>query len=54
VLDDFLRYVLDWKLTPTMGTTDVQDTLECALARAGLDRVQLRHRPRLLSDNGPA
>ena len=54
VLDDFSRYILAWKLTPTMNATDVQDTLECALAKAGLTKVQVRHRPRLLSDNGPA
>ena len=53
VLDDFSRYILAWKLTPTMGTTDVQDTLELALAKARLEKVQVRHRPRLLSDNGP-
>jgi transposase InsO family protein len=54
VLDDFSRYILSWKLTPTMATTDVQDTLECALAKAGLDKMRVRHQPRLLSDNGPA
>jgi len=53
VLDDFSRYILAWKLTPTMGTTDVQDTLELALAKAGLNKVRVQHRPRLLSDNGP-
>jgi transposase InsO family protein len=53
VLDDFSRYILAWKLTPTMAATDVQETLEQALAKAKLDRVRVRHRPRLLSDNGP-
>jgi putative transposase len=53
VLDDYSRYILAWKLTPTMATTDVQQTLEEALAESGLDRVRVRHRPRLLSDNGP-
>ena len=53
VLDDFSRYILAWKLTPTMGATDVQDTLECALAKARLEKVRVQHRPRLLSDNGP-
>jgi putative transposase len=37
-----------------MGATDVQDMLECALAKAALDQVHVQHRPRLLSDNGPA
>jgi putative transposase len=55
VLDDYSRYILAWRLTPTMEATDVQLTLEAALAAAGLaTRVRVRHRPRLLSDNGPA
>merc|ERR1712034_136482 len=37
-----------------MGTTDVTETLDRALAATGVDQVQVRHRPRLLSDNGPA
>ncbi len=53
VLDDYSRYILAWKLTPTMAATDVQETLEQALAKTKLDRVRVRHRPRLLSDNGP-
>jgi putative transposase len=52
VLDDFSRYLLAWKLTPTMSTTDVQDTLLLALASTGLDQALVQHRPRLLSDNG--
>jgi putative transposase len=36
-----------------MAATDVQETLEIALAKAKLDRVRVRHRARLLSDNGP-
>jgi transposase InsO family protein len=52
ILDDFSRYILAWKLTPTMNATDVQDTLQIALAKTGLDQVLVEHRPRLLSDNG--
>jgi putative transposase len=52
VLDDFSRYILAWKLTPTMSATDVQDTLLLALASTGLDQALVQHRPRLLSDNG--
>ena len=54
ILDDFSRYILAWKLSPTMGTTDVEDTLNLALEKEGLTEVRVRHRPRLLSDNGPA
>jgi transposase InsO family protein len=53
VMDDYLRYLLAWKLTPTMAASDVQATLEMALTKAKLDQVRVRHRPRLLSDNGP-
>ncbi|MCP4742740.1 MAG: transposase, partial [Actinomycetales bacterium] len=54
VLDDFSRYIIAWKLSPTMGATDVTETLDQALAITGVDQVQVKHRPRLLSDNGPA
>jgi len=37
-----------------MAATDVQDTLDIALAKTGVTQVKLEHRPRLLSDNGPA
>jgi transposase-like protein len=53
VLDDYSRYILAWKLCKTMGARDVEDTLEIALAKTDIDRVKVRHRPRLLSDNGP-
>jgi putative transposase len=52
VLDDFSRYILAWKLTPTISSNDVQDPLLIALASTGLDPVLVEHRPRLLSDNG--
>jgi len=52
ILDDFSRYIVAWKLCSTMKAGDVTDTLEMALAASGLDRADVRHRPRLLSDNG--
>jgi transposase InsO family protein len=36
-----------------MSSSDVSDTLDDALSFTGLDQVQMRHKPRLLSDNGP-
>ena len=54
VLDDFSRYVVAWKLYTTMAASDVTETLEVALEASGLDQVKVRHRPRLLSDNGPS
>jgi putative transposase len=53
VLDDFSRYILAWTLRTSMGATDVIETLDLARAAAGVDRVPVVHRPRLLSDNGP-
>jgi len=52
VLDDFSRYIVAWKLCPTMCADDVTATLELALSASGLDHVTVAHRPRLLSDNG--
>ena len=54
VLDDFSRYILAWRLATTMAATDVQETLQLAVDKTGIQHVQVKHRPRLLSDNGPA
>jgi putative transposase len=54
ILDDFSRYILAWRLASTMAATDVQDTLQIAIDKTGLQHIQVEHRPRLLSDNGPA
>jgi len=54
VLDDFSRYIIAWKLCTTMKAEDVTSTLELALQASGLDQVNVAHRPRLLSDNGPS
>jgi transposase InsO family protein len=53
VLDDFSRYIIAWRLCRTMSARDVSATLQEALQATGLDRVGVRRRPRLLSDNGP-
>lgn len=52
ILDDYSRYIVGWKLCATMKAQDVTDTLDLALAKSGLDQVNVGHRPRLLSDNG--
>ena len=52
ILDDYSRYIVAWKLCTTMKAGDVTDTLELALQASGLDQVNVKHRPRLLSDNG--
>ncbi len=53
VLDDHSRYLIAWKLFPSMSATDVKELLDLAVAKTGVDHVAVRHRPRLLSDNGP-
>ena len=54
VPDDFSRYIIAWKLCTTMAADDVTATLELALAASGCEEARVRHRPRLLSDNGPS
>ncbi len=53
ILDDYSRYILSWKLFPTMSAGDVMGVLDMALDNTGVDKVNVSHRPRLLSDNGP-
>lgn len=53
VLDDYSRYIISWKLTKTMGADDVKLTLDDAIAATGVTSVKVKHKPRLLSDNGP-
>lgn len=54
ILDDYSRFIIAWRLSPTMGHEDVEETLKLALVASGLERARVRHKPRLLSDNGPA
>ncbi len=53
-MDDYSRYILSWKLFGTMlSADDVKKTLDMAVTKTGGTKVHVRHRPRLLSDNGP-
>lgn len=52
ILDDHSRYIIAWKLFTSMATTDVKELLDLAVAKTGIEQVAVRHRPRLLSDNG--
>ena len=54
MLDHFSRCILARKLCTTITATDAADTVTIALRSSGLERVRVRHRPRLLSDNGPS
>ena len=53
VLDDYSCYIISWKLTTTMSADDVKLTLDDAIEQTGVAQVMVKHRPRLLSDNGP-
>ena len=48
------RYIVAYKLCPTMAAADVTAPLNLALQASGLNQVPLDQRPRLLSDNGPS
>ncbi len=54
VLDDYSRYIIAWKLCSTMRAEDVTETLDMALEASGCASASVKHRPRLLSDNGPS
>ncbi len=53
ILDDYSRYIITWMLCSAMAADDVKNTLELAVTKTGMSGVKVRHRPRLLSDNGP-
>ena len=53
VPDDYSRKILAWKLGATMRVEDVTETLDLVRAATGVDRIWVKHKPRLLSDNGP-
>jgi len=53
ILDDFSRFIIAWRLCTSMSASDVSDTLDDALSFTGLNQVKVKHKPRLLSDNGP-
>jgi putative transposase len=52
ILDDYSRYIIAWKLCTNMRAEDVTDTIQMALTASGCDQAVIRHKPRLLSDNG--
>ena len=53
ILDDYSRYIVAQRLYRTMEADDVKELLEEAIVATGADQVKVKHRPRLLSDNGP-
>ena len=53
VLDDYSRFIVAWRLCPSMSAQDVSNTLVDARAFTGVDQIKVKHKPRLLSDNSP-
>ncbi len=54
VLDDFSRYIIVWRLAPTLTSEDTKATLDLAVERTAVSRIKIDLRPRLLSDNSAA
>jgi putative transposase len=53
ILDDYSRYIISWKLFTSMTASDVKELLDIAIEKTNITRISVRHKPRLLSDNGP-
>lgn len=53
ILDDYSRYIISWKLFTTMTADDVKEVLDIAIDVTGADKVKVKFKPRLLTDNGP-
>lgn len=53
VLDDYSRYIISWKLFSSMSASDVKELLDMAVKKTDITSISVKHRPRLLSDNGP-
>ena len=43
ILDDYSRFILAWKLSPTMNAEDVEETLMMVLKKSGLEQARVRH-----------
>jgi len=55
ILDDYSRFVLAWRVNKSMRAEDIKATLDIAREWTGLtEPIRVKHRPRLLSDNGSA
>lgn len=54
ILNDYSRFIIAWRLCAGMSASDVSDTLDNALQFRGFNTVKVKHKPRLLSDNGPS
>ena len=54
VLVDFSRRIPAWGLQPSMCAGDFSQVVEAACEGTGVDQAPVSHRPRLVTDRGPA
>ena len=52
VMDDFSRYILAWQLKRDMRAASLIDVVQQAIDATGMDKVTVKDRTSLLSDNG--
>jgi len=52
VMDDFSRYILGWELKRDMTAGSLIDVVQQAVDSTGMDKVTVKDRASLLSDNG--
>lgn len=51
-MDDFSRYILGWELKRDMTASSLIDVVQQAVDSTGMDKVPIKDRTSLLSDNG--
>ena len=54
VLDDYSRRIIAWQLQKDMTADSFSEVLELACDAVGIDKLDIEHRPKLVSDRGPA
>jgi len=54
VLDDFSRYILAWELKTDMKAASISEVVEGAIEWTGMQRVPVKLRARVVTDNGPS
>ena len=54
VLDDFSRRIIAWRVQKDMTADSFSEVVELACEEIGLDALDVEHRPRLVTDRGPA
>ena len=54
VLDDYSRRIIAWRLQKDMTADSFSEVVELACEAVGIDKLDIKHRPKLVSDRGPA